>query len=168
MTSTSLLVCDLHPFIEKVSPVFGTLNDSNWDQMQCYSNDRCKKCCIGAHLAQIFDVGFWVSDADKQKTYSSGYGIEAASRFVGCTIRQLELIFYAAGAPRFPFEKNHWDIPPILVLERMKYIITIPPEPSIINNSYDVNWVMKQQHRIAVKMDLDKWDKLKMVLIKHF
>lgn len=105
----------LQELFEKTFPLILTLNEENWDQCE---GDKC----LGYHLGNVLYVPplFWRETLDKIGQKSAAYCAE-------CSVRELDAILHACGAPFHPFGTAYWKNPIVDVWNRMKTMQERPP-----------------------------------------
>ena len=167
--------------IETLEPIFKGINNDNWDQSNGSISSKGLnengnfelgvRCCIGTHIARAFDLNF---DPTLNLVKDSHYNYVNGKEFV---VRKIQYIFpevselmifalfHCAGAPQYPFSSEPWKRHPSEVLERMKYIGTMPP--MLCNRTKIAQYYYKQKDfRIWYKRERERiercvWCKLK-------
>ena len=112
----------LREFVQATGLMVSRLDNTNWTQsIGCY--EPGKSCCIGAHLAHWFH-----KETGKPIDYITGE--QEAAKFLGCTQGQLRWMLHAAGAPKYPFGMDPWELHPFEVWKNLLLIETLPPDVS--------------------------------------
>ena len=107
-------------FVQHTSYVVNSLDDSNWNE-RCTQYVPDQRCSVGAHLAHhyrlsLFDWREKMPEYSFEQIYETrgpsdpDAAIGAISRDIGCTSWQVDLLLYAAGAPRKPFGFDIWTL----------------------------------------------------------
>ena len=180
--------------IETLTPIFRNINEENWDQTKgrIYLNELDSvapnafhgKCCVCCHIAlalrttedgrSCHDNETYADFLESLGPYSLLHESTEGEAYVFAQFKEtysnmdqfmLRAIFHCAGASRDPFSGEEWERMPSEVLERMKYIETLPPTDSRSNWPYAywhihdyysredvVLWLQKERDRIDSKI----------------
>ena len=122
--------------IETLEPIFSQINYKNWDQCigeiskdELFDNSELTlgtKCCIGVHIAIALTSPYLDGSYDHRKGVD--YIMNQIKKvYPEMTETMVFALFHCAGAPMFPFGLMSWILNPSEVLERIKYIETMPP-----------------------------------------
>ena len=98
--------------LPEIIEYFDNLPWAQINQDQGQYTDECG-CCVGAHLAYIFNV--------HRGTISDFYcGGRSLAANLDMSFEELSQALYLAGSPRYPFGTFHWKTSPEIVFRQLQ------------------------------------------------